>query len=143
MPKDIFYDFDTFGKVKGMGANMTRNNVEYSGIPVYIRDGNIIPMRAKSAYTTTGLRREDYELIIAPDAHGHASGELYFDDGDSLEPTESSLLKFSYNKGVLEMGGSVGYQSDIKISAVKLLDVAESKCSEYNAAAQTLTHNCH
>ncbi|KAJ5819276.1 glycoside hydrolase family 31 protein [Penicillium riverlandense] len=141
MPKDTFYDFDTFEKIEGKGANMTRNNVGYSEIPVYIRGGNIIPMRTKSAYTTTALRREDFELIIAPGAHGRASGDLYLDDGDSLEPTETSLLHFSYNKGVLEMDGSFGYQPDVKISTIKLLDVTESKCGRYDATTQTLTQS--
>jgi alpha-glucosidase len=105
---------------------------------VYIRGGSIIPMRANSAYTTTALRLEDFELIIAPDADGRASGDLYLDDGDSLEVTESSLLHFTYEEGVLEMDGEFGYEPGVEISGIKLLGATNSTCQGHDATAKTL-----
>ncbi|KAK2755518.1 hypothetical protein FQN54_006458 [Arachnomyces sp. PD_36] len=141
MPKDTFYDFDTGKKVEGKGADMTREDIKYTEIPVFVRGGNIVPMRANSAYTTTDLRKEDFELLIAPDADGRAAGDLYLDDGESLEPSDASLLHFVYENGVLETDGTFKYEPGVKISAVKVLGVAESKCGGHDAEAGTLTRS--
>lgn len=140
VPKDLFYDFDTFEKIQGKGTNITRNNVGYSDIPVFIRGGSIIPLRVNSANTTTDLRRENFELIIAPSTNGSASGELYLDDGESLEPSENSLLHFVYQHGTLSMHGSFGYDAGVKLSTVTVLDIQGSDCSSgFNKSSHSLT----
>lgn len=139
MPNDLFYDFDTYEKILGTGTNMTRNDVGYSEIPVFIRGGSIIPLRVNSANTTTELRQENFELIIAPSSNGSASGELYLDDGESLEPADISMLNFTYGNGSLEMDGTIGYDPGVKLSSIKLLDVQSSECPGYDSDTQTLT----
>ena len=139
MPADVFYDFDTFERVNGTGANVTLTDVAYSQVPVYIRGGNIVPMRVSSAYTTTALRKENFELVIAPGGDGRAYGSLYLDDGESVEPAETSLIQFEYQGGLLTVNGTFGYDSGVTITSVILLDESDSACPGYNATARTLT----
>ena len=138
MPKDTFYDFDTLQKVQGNGATVTRTGVGYSEIPVHIRGGNVVPLRVSGAYTTTALRKEDFELIIAPDANGKATGQLYLDDGESIEPTQHSLLEFTYDRGILTCKGTYGYDPNVKLAKITLLGATESKCQGYSATSKTL-----
>jgi alpha-glucosidase len=141
MPNDLFYDFDTFERVDGKGELMTRREVGLSEIPVYIRGGHIVPMRTKSAYTTTALRRQPFELLIALDARGEAQGTLYLDDGVSIEPALQSLLEFSYKRGVLTMKGKFGYDPKVGITRITVLGLASSKCAGRSTDANALTRD--
>lgn len=139
MPNDLFYDFDTGLKVEGQGAMVTRDNIEYDEIPVHVRGGSIVPMRVKSAYTTTDLRKQDFQLLIAPDKDGKASGKLYLDDGDSVDPSETSEIDFYYENGKVTSKGSFGYNAGFKVQLVTLLDAPKSGCHGFNATSKTLT----
>ena len=95
LPKDNFYDFFTGKPVVGEGAQVTQDNVNYTDIPVHIRGGSIVPLRVDGANTTKQLRDIDFELLIAPDADGSATGRLYLDDGSSIAPSEISEIQFT------------------------------------------------
>lgn len=131
MPKDTFYDFFTHEKIQGKGEMVTRDNISYSDIPVYIRGGHIVPMRVNSAMTTTALRNEDFELIIAPDEDGNAKGSLYLDDGESIDVKDSTLIRFTFQEGTLvgEGEGEFGFDAKVKISKVTVLG-ERSKCGK-------------
>lgn len=45
--------------------------------------------------TTTTTRNNPYELIVALDENGEASGTLYLDDGYSLVPNATKLVEVS------------------------------------------------
>lgn len=55
--------------------------------------------------TTFELRKKDFELVVAPDAHGLASGQLWVDDGDRLGGWKvgggGSLVTFEAARGRL------------------------------------------
>jgi alpha-glucosidase len=143
VPKDTFYDFDTYEKIEGTGTNMTRDNVALDEIPVLIRAGNIVPMRVKSSYTTTELRSQDFELIIAPDTHGTATGYLYLDDGDTLDTHAKSYLKFQYEHGTLQMNAVDGFRYDPKVKLAQVTVLGASKesnrCAGYDADKKSIT----
>lgn len=109
LPDDLFYDFETHEPVLGNGTVLTLNDVGVTDIPVHIRAGHIVPMRVSSANTTTNLRQQDFELLIAPDAKGYADGYLYLDDGQSLEQDGTSENHFTYVAGVLYMHGTFDF----------------------------------
>ncbi|KAK4958489.1 hypothetical protein LTR10_004917 [Elasticomyces elasticus] len=121
LPKDIFYDFFTGEKVTGQGAMITRNDVDYTDIPVHIRGGSIIPMRVDGANNTKLLRELDFELLIAPDLNGNAQGRLYLDDGESIKPTAISEINFTYSGGSLTVNGTFDFQTSSKIASITVL----------------------
>ncbi|KFY80117.1 hypothetical protein V499_01006 [Pseudogymnoascus sp. VKM F-103] len=121
LPKDIFYDFYTHAKVQGQGKRVLIENLSTSDIPLHYRGGAIIAQRVESAMTTTALRKNDFELIVAIGANGKAEGELYLDDGISLVQKGTTSLKFVYDGKTLKVKGSYGYASKVQIRQVTFL----------------------
>lgn len=121
LPDDIFYDWYTQEQIQGTGAYITVTDQGLTDIPLYIRGGVVFPLRVESANTTTELRNKDFELLIAPGSDGTASGQLYLDDGVSLEQDGITLVQFNYVDGKLVVGGSFGYSTAVVISKITLL----------------------
>lgn len=131
MPNDVFYDYFTHETVHGNGSMVTLTDVAYTTIPLYYKGGSIVALRANSANTTTELRKEDFDIIIAPGLDGTATGNLYLDDGDSLEQPATSYITFTYSKnGVFAMTGSFDYDAGVSISSVTVLG-SNSTASSY------------
>lgn len=121
LPKDIFYDFYTHAKVQGQGKRVLIENLSTSDIPLHYRGGAIVAQRVEGAMTTTALRKNDFELIVAIGANGKAEGELYLDDGISLVQKGTTSLKFEYDGKTLKVKGSYGYDSKVQIRQVTFL----------------------
>ena len=51
---------------------------------IHIRGGTIIPMH-QPAMTTTASRQTPFSLLVALDSSGSATGDLFYDDGESLD----------------------------------------------------------
>lgn len=121
LPNDLFYDWYTGLPVRGTGANVTLDNIDKTDIPIHIRGGSIIPLRKTSANTTTALRQNGFEILIAPGLDGKASGSLYLDDGESLEQNSTAEIKFEYENGVFSLFGTFDYLPAASIETVTLL----------------------
>jgi alpha-glucosidase len=105
LPEDTFYDFLTYAPIHGEGAIVNLPDVPYTSIPVYIKSGVVLPLRVNSANTTTMLRQQDFELVVAPTSSGTASGQLYIDDGVSVtqnKRTTEAVFKFAHGKLIAE-----------------------------------------
>jgi len=126
LPKDIFYDFKTLAPVQGTGTLVTLTSVDLTQIPLHIKGGSVLPLRAKSAMTTTALRKNDFEIIVAPNASGEASGQLYFDDGESLVQTSSTLINFKYKDQKLVVSGNFRYPLGVNVSRLRILGVQQA-----------------
>lgn len=109
MPEDLFYDFYTGAPVEGKGKPTTLDGIGYDTIPLFYRGGSIVPQRMSSANTTAQLRQQDFEIVIAPNQTGQASGILYLDDGDSIEQSHTSVIQFHYANGQFSMNGKFEY----------------------------------
>jgi alpha-glucosidase len=121
LPDDVFYDFWTHEKLTGTGDYVTVSDVSITDIPLYYRGGAIIPLRLNSTMTTTELRKQDFELIIPVGRDGKAQGRLYIDDGVSLVQASVTNVDFSYADGTLNVNGTFGLQTGLKITKVTVL----------------------
>jgi alpha-glucosidase len=123
LPQDTFYDFATLAPVQGAGSNINLGNVNFTQIPLHIKSGVVLPLRAQSAMTTKALRKNDFEFIVASNDHGEASGSLYIDDGESLVQAASTQVKMSFKKGKLDVSGSFGFATGVNVSRIRFLGV--------------------
>ncbi|KAK3402724.1 glycosyl hydrolases family 31-domain-containing protein [Sordaria brevicollis] len=132
LPHDIFYDWYTLDVVYGKGKTITVKDQGLTDIPLYLRGGVIVPVRAKSAMTTTELRKQNFELIIPVGKDLTAEGELYLDDGVSLEQEGVTNIKFKYALGVLTAKGEFGFKTDLKITKITVVSALRKKSVDVN-----------
>lgn len=121
LPEGVFYDWWTLEQVIGTGSWINISDVAFDSIPLHIRGGAILPLRAESANTTTELRKQDFVIWIAPNASGQATGSLYLDDGDSIEQDGVSEISFSFDNGRFSMTGDFGYATELQVKNITLL----------------------
>ena len=89
-PPGIWYDYH-YGNIFLGTADVT---VSVEDIPVYIKGGSIIPHYLSEMRNMDSLKQNrDITFIIYPDTNGAASGEIYEDDGESLEYQNGNYLK--------------------------------------------------
>ncbi|KAI0062102.1 alpha-glucosidase [Artomyces pyxidatus] len=123
LPRDRFYDFSTFTPVDGQGAEVTLSNVDFTSIPLHIKGGAVLPLRANGTMTTTELRETDYEFVVAPGSNGQAVGALYIDDGVSITPATSTSVSMAFSGKKLSVSGTFGFHTDVKVASVLFLGV--------------------
>ncbi|KAI0344944.1 alpha-glucosidase [Trametopsis cervina] len=144
-PNDTFYDFLTLEPFEGQGANVTFDDVDYTSIPLHIKGGAVLPLRQKGAMTTKLLRQTPFELVVAPNRNGTASGQLYADDGVSVTPKTTTLAKFAYKNGTLTTTGSFGHDLGVNLARVRFLNVgaapAHVKVNAKTVGASAVTYN--
>jgi lysosomal alpha-glucosidase len=87
--QDNWYDFYKGTFLTKGGATMSLY-APLNFIPVHIRGGTIIPKQFP-AMTTTELRQNPFEVLVALNATNYATGELILDDGDSPDTLEQRL----------------------------------------------------
>ncbi|KAI4498392.1 hypothetical protein M0802_006571 [Mischocyttarus mexicanus] len=86
LPRGLWYDLYKKTMFFSIGKNFTLQ-APYDTIPLLIRSGSILPAQ-KPGPTTTDSRKNGFELIVALNRLEMAQGELYWDDGDSLDSIE-------------------------------------------------------
>ncbi|KAI0027385.1 alpha-glucosidase [Vararia minispora EC-137] len=148
LPADRFYDFSTLAPVNSTGE-VTLQNVAFTDIPLHIRGGAVLPLRVNGTMTTTELRGTDFELVVAPDASGIASGALYFDDGVSVTQNATTEATMAFASGTLTVAGDFGLDMQVDVARVLVLGVAQAPRSAsvdgqnttftYNAATQVVS----
>lgn len=121
LPDDIFYDFYTHERIQGTGSTVTLSDVPFDTIPLYYKGGSIVVQRSESANTTTELRKKGFTVVVAPDSNGNAAGDLYLDDGESLNQDKTSLIHFSYAQGHLSIQGTFDYAAGVSVDSVTVL----------------------
>jgi alpha-glucosidase len=120
LPQGTWYDMATMKPVANTGSMITYSNVSTSDIPMLVRGGSIIPARVNGAMTTKALRENDFELFVAPDADGNASGTLYLDDGESLVQDGVSEITFTWDGSSIRMAGTFGFSTQVGVKSVTI-----------------------
>ncbi len=127
-PNELFYDFHTLEAVRGNGTT-TLSDIDFTSIPVSVQGGAILPLRVHGAMTTEELRTTDFELVVAPDTKGSASGSLYLDDGVSIVQEKTTEVSFAYTGGkgrtgsLLIVRGSFDYPTGVKLARVRFASI--------------------
>lgn len=132
--KGVWYDWYTqrvAAVVEGAGQWKTLP-AALDHINVHIRGGHIVPTQ-EPAMTVAESRQNDRELIVALDAAGRATGNLFLDDGDSLPMLEKdqSYIHFDFAPKTsggfaLTATGDFGYTSRAPLDTVYFLGVKEA-----------------
>ncbi|XP_015783663.1 lysosomal alpha-glucosidase [Tetranychus urticae] len=90
-PNELWYNFED----KKLAFNSTGESktiqIDNDKIGLFMRGGSIVPVYQSSANTTTELRKQKYYLNGYLDKSGHAVGEIYHDDGKSIDSIESGI----------------------------------------------------
>lgn len=128
LPKDTWYDWATYAPVQGAGASVSLTNVTFTTIPLHIRSGAVLPLRATSANTTTALRTKPFEFVIAQNSAGKASGSLYLDDGVSIvqQSGKTTSVTLAYSGGELKVAGTFAKGGRDTVSIVSFLGVSKA-----------------
>lgn len=93
-------------------------------INVHIREGAVILLHAKPAYTIEETRAGPYSLLAFLARDGTASGSAFVDDGESLPPTPSKTLVFSARTGQLSIHPTGSYRIGQKLQTITLLGLS-------------------
>jgi alpha-glucosidase len=118
----VWYDWYTQEKVQAeAGVNMTIK-APLGHIPVFVRGGSVIATQ-EPGYTTTESRRNPWSLLVALSAGGEAEGELYLDDGESLEPEETLSVTFKVGDGGLRVDVEGDFKDTNALDKVTIMGV--------------------
>jgi alpha-glucosidase len=79
----------------------TTINAPVGHIPVFVRGGSVLPLQ-QPALTTRDARQTPWDMLVALDKDGEATGDLYLDDGVSVQPDATLTAKFTVQQRNLE-----------------------------------------
>lgn len=95
---EVYYDWYNQSAIALPLEKNTTIDAPLGHIPVYVRGGNIIATQ-KMKMTTREARKTNWNLIIALGADGQAKGDLYLDDGVSVQPESTKMVYFRAQLG--------------------------------------------
>ncbi|XP_013421015.1 sucrase-isomaltase, intestinal [Lingula anatina] len=136
LPKARWYDYHT-------GAMVTNNEAKDMSLPIkpdspihlYVRGGFVIPGQEPDL-NTVASRQRPFSLLVALDDQETAMGELFWDDGDSIDTYESGdyfLAKFKANQMQVEMEiqHNNDMMSNLTMGSITVLGVKERPLAAY------------
>src|SRR5690606_24734997 len=72
-------------------------------------------------------RNNPFALLIALDENGEADGQIYLDDGQSVDIGNAfSLIQYSVRGGVLNCNGTFGYPTSALLDRIQILGCPDS-----------------
>ena len=122
---ESWYDWYTGERVNAEAGVNTTISAPLGHIPVFVRGGSVLPIQ-EPGYTTTDSRKNPWGLIVALSGDGEASGSLYVDDGESLEPSETLDITFAATSGQLKVDVQGGYKDTNALGNITVLGVSGS-----------------
>lgn len=89
-----WFDWYTLAEVDAQPQENKILSAPLEHINVHVRGGSILALQ-QPKLTTGETRNTPYNLVVALDSDGKASGSLYLDDGVSLVPNATKLVQVS------------------------------------------------
>jgi alpha-glucosidase len=138
---EVWYDWYNQSAVTvGPGENITID-APLGHIPVYVRGASILPIQ-EPALTTVASRRNPWGLLVALSSDGAASGSLYVDDGESLQPNATLWVEvcsvhpsLPFLAPFSDFSRSMLTPAQFEASSGKLSAVPQGSYSDTNALA--------
>lgn len=95
-----WYDWYTLQEVQAQAGENKTLDAPLEHINVHVRGGSILALQ-QPKYTTNETRNTPYSIVVALDDDHKAEGSLYLDDGVSLEPDATRLVKVFHPQATL------------------------------------------
>ncbi|XP_045766526.1 uncharacterized protein LOC123868162 [Maniola jurtina] len=114
---------------------------------VAIRSGAILPLQeppSKGPVNTAITRSAPLQLLVVPDSNGQAKGELYWDDGDSINTYEEkkySLIEFSVKDNRLTSAIQWWGYGVPSLSAIRILGLNAIQTVTVNGVSTNYTYD--
>ena len=114
-------DWYTHAVVNANVGTNTTLEAPLSHINVHIRDGSAILLHSQPGYTITETQASPYTLLISLSTDGYASGNAYFDDGETIPPTPNRTAEFHVKSGSLRISSVGTFHVGPKLENVTVL----------------------
>ncbi|KAF4130331.1 Glycosyl hydrolases family 31 [Phytophthora infestans] len=148
-PAGVWYNIFDYSKISSTGRSVTTSVTLYD-MPVHIRGGSILAMH-QAALTSTAARLTPFDILVALPGSGSATGDLYLDDGETINSPSATIVKFTASAGtftsIVEKNDYTEAQSTV-LNKVIVLGVTSSpssvslgSISKYDSATQRLEIN--
>ncbi|CAN9381530.1 unnamed protein product [Alternaria alternata] len=105
-----WYDWYTLTGVDAEPGENVTLQAPLEHINVHVRGGAVLVLQ-EPKLTTAETRKTPYSLLVALDSNSAASGDLYLDDGESLQPNATRLVQFSYSNNCLSFTSDGSFHS--------------------------------
>ncbi len=115
----VWYDWYTLAKVDAAAGENKTLDAPLVYQPIFVRGGYILPLQ-EAGNTTSTSRKMPWSLLIALDKQGEAQGELYLDDGLSMQQAATKYIEFSYSNGTLSAKVSGSYEDGLALANITI-----------------------
>ncbi|XP_077527812.1 lysosomal alpha-glucosidase-like [Haemaphysalis longicornis] len=144
VPRGIWYDVMLGLPFHSAGEDFQMTPLNDS-LCLLIRGGHVVPSQ-EPAQTTAASRLKPFNLLVAQNHDGMATGELYWDDGEyigSYEKGEYSLIKFTAVKNtVSSLCVHCAYDSIMLLNAITVYGVTDKpRDVQFNRQPTNFTYN--
>merc|ERR1712137_451199 len=101
-PAGVWYDYYTQASMSFSQGTNLNINAPLDTIPLYLLGGSILPARDSPQLTTYETNTQPFNLTVALDSNQQAIGDLFVDDGYTLNyQSEGVYIEFQAKPGVL------------------------------------------
>jgi alpha-glucosidase len=122
---EVYYDWYTqTAQTASAGQNVTLA-APLGHIPVHIRGGHILATQPM-AMVTRDARKQPWSLLVALGTEGSASGSLYLDDGESLNPHTKLYVEMAASKNRIYASARGYYDDENPLANVTVMGVAKA-----------------
>ncbi|KAF3049897.1 hypothetical protein E8E11_005491 [Didymella keratinophila] len=105
-----WYDWYTLAEVDAQPGENVTMQAPLEHINVHVRGGSVLVLQ-EPQLTTIATRQTPYSLLVTLGSDDTATGNLYLDDGESLQPNSTRLVQFSYSNNCLSFTSDGDFHS--------------------------------